>query len=123
LALSGSVVDVDYRGIGQWGVCSLQKEMTQHGIDYRRDLPRIKKQIDRVRQTMLEATAEKEWLTLVAIEFRTGDPQASVSARLRDLRKLGFKVFRRRRTEGQWEYRIWDRAEYYRLMAIKRKRQ
>ena len=117
------MVDVDYRGIGQCGVCSLQKEMTQHGIDYRRDLPRIKKQIDRVRQTMLEATAEKEWLTLVAIEFRTGDPQASVSARLRDLRKLGFKVFRRRRTEGQWEYRIWALADYNRLMAIKRKRQ
>jgi hypothetical protein len=51
-----------------------------------------------------------EWRTLAEIEALTGDPQASISARLRDFRKrkFGQHVVERRRREtrrGLWEYR------------------
>jgi hypothetical protein len=53
-----------------------------------------------------------QWRTLAEIEEITEDPQASISARLRDLRKERFgehEVARRRRGSGQrglFEYRI-----------------
>ncbi len=52
------------------------------------------------------------WLTLREISRITGDPEASISARLRDLRKAKFgshTVNRRRRGEasrGIWEYQL-----------------
>lgn len=52
------------------------------------------------------------WRTLGEIQMVTGDPQASVSARLRDFRKARFGghcVDRRRRgdeSRGLWEYRL-----------------
>ena len=52
------------------------------------------------------------WRTLGEIQAWTGDPQASISARLRDFRKARFGghcVDRRRRGEdsrGLWEYRL-----------------
>lgn len=56
------------------------------------------------------------WMTLREIADVTGDPEASISARLRDFRKDGFgklKVNKRRRgnpKRGLWEYRILMRA-------------
>lgn len=50
-----------------------------------------------------------EWRTLAEIEHATGYPQASISARLRDLRKFRFGshvIERRRRSPGQFEYRM-----------------
>ena len=49
------------------------------------------------------------WRTLAEIEAVTGDPQASISAQIRHLRKPRFgahQVSKRRRTEGQWEYSL-----------------
>jgi hypothetical protein len=49
------------------------------------------------------------WRTLREIEVALGFPQASISARLRDLRKPsfgGFVVKRRRRSSGTWEYQV-----------------
>ncbi len=52
------------------------------------------------------------WLTLREISQITGDPEASISARLRDLRKAKFgshTVNRRRRGDpkaGIWEYQL-----------------
>ena len=49
------------------------------------------------------------WLTLAELEERTGFPQASISARLRDLRKDkfgGYNIERRRRSQGTFEYRL-----------------
>lgn len=52
------------------------------------------------------------WRTLAEIAERTGDPEASISARLRDLRKErfgGHRVERRRRESpirGLFEYRL-----------------
>jgi len=50
------------------------------------------------------------WATLAEISAGTREPEASISARLRDLaNKYGYKKDRRRRgekTRGVWEYRI-----------------
>lgn len=52
-----------------------------------------------------------EWRTLREISLQTGDPESSISARLRDLRnKFGYVVNRRRRAglekRGVWEYSV-----------------
>lgn len=50
-----------------------------------------------------------QWMTLREIATETGDPEASVSARLRDFRHAGFTVSRRRRGEpssGTFEYQL-----------------
>ena len=49
-----------------------------------------------------------EWLALNRIARLSGAPEASASARLRDLRHLGFKVERKRVKEGGglWLYRV-----------------
>lgn len=54
---------------------------------------------------------DSQWRTLAEISAETHDPEASVSARLRDLRKDDFGAFvvnRRRRTmySGLWEYQL-----------------
>ena len=52
------------------------------------------------------------WRTLREIENHTGDPQSSISAQLRHLRKKrfgGYTVEKRRRGEGAkglWEYKL-----------------
>lgn len=76
------------------------------------DGARLAKQLDRVRDLMCDG----QWRTLAAIESATGSPQASVSARLRDLRKPrfgGLTVERRRvASGGLWEYRIkWGEVQ------------
>jgi len=70
------------------------------------DYDRLKKQLGRVFNLM----ADGKWRTLGEIAAALADPEASVSARLRDLRKPKFgnyKVPRRRRGSvkaGLWEY-------------------
>ncbi len=72
------------------------------------DKVRLNKQASRVWMQV----ASGRWLTLREIEDATGDPQASISARLRDFRKDrfgGHSIERRRRGEakqGLWEYRL-----------------
>lgn len=56
--------------------------------------------------------SDGHWHTLHDISLKTGDPEASVSARLRDFRKArfgGWHVQRRRASPGEWglhEYRV-----------------
>lgn len=53
--------------------------------------------------------AEGEWRTLGELAELTGDPEASISARLRAFRRPelgGWDVDRRRRPDGAWEYRL-----------------
>jgi hypothetical protein len=67
------------------------------------DNPRLTKQHEVVRDLMLDGA----WRTLAEIETLTGYPQASISAQLRHLRKErfgGYRVPKRRRSEGTWEY-------------------
>jgi len=79
-------------------------------IDPVLDPPRLGLQQRRVFQAM----AVGDWLTLAEIRERTGDPEASISARLRDLRKNrhgACLVERRRRgdpADGLFEYRLSD---------------
>lgn len=71
------------------------------------DTARLNAQLRRVRDLVIDG----QWRTLREIAAATGDPEASVSARLRDLRKLkfgGWTVKSRRRGEekrGIHEYR------------------
>lgn len=55
------------------------------------------------------ALADGRWRTLAELAAETGDPEASVSARLRDLRRPefgGHRIDRRRLTEGAFAYRL-----------------
>jgi hypothetical protein len=69
------------------------------------DTARLNDQLKRVMRLMLGGG----WHTLREISDATGDPESSVSARLRDLRKQrfgGWTVERRRRTQGTHEYQV-----------------
>jgi len=75
------------------------------------DAARLTNQIERIFALMSDGA----WRSLAAIEAETGDPQASISAQLRHLRKPrfgGHGVERQRVAEsGVWEYKLvpaWD---------------
>lgn len=73
------------------------------------DRARLNAQHKRVYRVM----ADEGWHTLAAVAAATGDPEASVSARLRDFRKArfgGHLVHRKRiRDTGLWVYRLtWN---------------
>lgn len=80
------------------------------GATYERPLDqyRLAGQLGRV----LGVMSDGQWRTLAELATATGDPEASVSARLRDLRKPRFGqlvVDARRRgdpTSGHWEYAV-----------------
>lgn len=70
-----------------------------------RDKPRLFPQLQRVGGAMKDGA----WRTLAQIGTVTGDPEASVSARLRDLRKPkfgGHEVERRHVSDGLHEYKL-----------------
>jgi len=81
--------------------------MTFDGAAYDalRDGDRLRSQLATVRRAM----SDNEWHTLLYLTTFTGAPEASVSARLRDLRKekFGGHVIERRHVyQGLWEYRM-----------------
>lgn len=63
-------------------------------------------------QRVYEAMSDHQWRTLGEISILTGDPEPSISSRLRDLRKARFgsyEVGRRRRGDakrGVWEFSV-----------------
>jgi hypothetical protein len=67
-----------------------------------RDGERLAAQAHRVFNVMRDGS----WKSLAEIEAATGDPQASISARLRDLRRAGFRVERRYVRDGLHRYRV-----------------
>lgn len=82
-----------------------------HGATFDRELdgPRLERQLDRVREYLRDG----QWRTLAEIRAAAGGSEASVSARLRDLRKPAFgghTVERQRvpgqETSGLWRYRL-----------------
>lgn len=83
-------------------------EFDGEAYNHEDDFSRLTGQIRRVYNVMIDGT----WRTLGEIEFVTGDPQASISAQLRHLRKVKFgefKVHKRRRgerTQGLFEYTL-----------------
>lgn len=79
--------------------------MTFSGATYdpAQDKDRLEKQLGRVYACMIDGG----WRTLPEIQRVAGGSEAAISARLRDLRKAefgGYKVSRRPRTIGLWEY-------------------
>lgn len=74
--------------------------------DHAKDYKRLKTQLDIVRDYMLQI--EDRWLSLANLSDCLGFPEASISARLRDLRKAKFGGYRvsRYRNEGTWFYRV-----------------
>lgn len=68
-----------------------------------RDGARLAEQGRRVLAYMLRMDCE---CTLAEIAKGTGDPEASISARLRDIRAAGFNVDSRHLRGGQWVYRV-----------------
>jgi hypothetical protein len=74
---------------------------------------RLTKQMGRVWTVMLRG----DWLTLREMASETGDPEASISAQLRHLRKArfgGYLIMKRRRgpdTQGLYEYRCVGRDD------------
>ena len=84
-----------------------------NGSDYNKkiDNQRLSGQIKRIYDLMIDGA----WRTLSEIASLTDDPEASISAQLRHLRKKRFGAFiveKRRRGEdeiGLWEYRLKER--------------
>ena len=72
--------------------------------DAAQDYERLSKQARRVYNCMSDGM----WRTLRTIADTTGDPEASVSARLRDFRKqrYGGLIVETTRTSGTWLYRL-----------------
>ena len=61
--------------------------------------------------SVFHVVKDGHWRTLAELAHETGYPEASISARLRDFRKLRFGAheLQRRRVNqdrGQWEYRL-----------------
>lgn len=70
--------------------------------DINRDGPRLGAQMQRVWSFMRDNC----WHSLAEISAATGDPQPSVSARLRSFRELGYKVERMYLKQGLHLYRV-----------------
>jgi len=73
---------------------------------YERDADRLKSQMKVIRAAMSDGA----WHTLAELAERSGYPEASISARIRDLRKPrwgGFEVQREFVRRGLWRYRMW----------------
>lgn len=70
------------------------------------DGPRLAEQAQAVHDHMEDGA----WHTLAEIHAATGAPEASASARLRDLRRVHGRTIERRRrgdpSAGLWEYRM-----------------
>lgn len=74
-------------------------------IEPDRDDDRLFAQLKRVKALM----SDGQWRTLAEISASVGDPQASVSARLRDLRKPrwgSMTVERKYKSRGLFQYRV-----------------
>lgn len=71
-------------------------------FDAARDGKRLNAQASDVFRLMQDG----KWRTLSEIADATGHPEASVSARLRDLRKVGYTVDREYVSRGLWRYRV-----------------
>ena len=74
-------------------------------FDHAQDGRRLGRQL----RTVIGLMQDGEWRTLSEISRATAYPEASVSARLRDVRKHSVPAWTmesRRRQRGLWEYRI-----------------
>ena len=75
-----------------------------HGSTF--DLERDGKRLGNQARRVFEVMRDGQWHTLEQIAERTGDPEASVSARLRQFRGFGMVVEREFVLRGLWRYRM-----------------
>ena len=90
--------------------------------DERVDGPRLHRQMDRIREYMLDHSRRGWWVTLRVISLDLGYPEASVSAQLRHLKKARFGGYglEKRRCGNAWEYQVLDplrKGEQIKLFA------
>lgn len=71
-------------------------------FDAKRDGARLNNQAADVYTLMKDGN----WRSLRQISEATGHPEASISARLRDFRKIGYTVERRFLSKGLWQYSV-----------------
>ena len=67
--------------------------------------------LNRQARAVFDVMKDERWHSLSVISASTGEPEASVSARLRDFRKPrfgGWTVNRRYVSQGLWEYQLED---------------
>ena len=83
------------------------KDFPGETFDRARDGARLAAQEQRVFTVMRDGA----WRGLKEISALTGDPEASVSARLRGLRHEGHTVERVYISRGLWHYRLKPRAD------------
>lgn len=79
-------------------------------FDATKDTARLNRQMELVYGVMKDGG----WYTLAEVSQRSGAPEASASARIRDLKKQkfgGHVVERRRRSKGVFEYRLLVRKQ------------
>lgn len=87
-----------------------REQMDPDGATFDPTLDRAR--LNRQAQVVFDLVKDHQWRTLREIAAATGEPEASISARLRDLRKVrfgGWIVDRRRRGDpscGIFEYRL-----------------
>lgn len=84
-----------------------QSELIFDGETYKHDRDSVR--LSRQLYAVLELMKDGKWRTLPEIAAKTNNPEASISARLRDLRKLRFgahTVEREYVTKGLFRYRL-----------------
>jgi len=89
---------------------ALASHRGQETFDEVRDGGRLFRQC----QDVFDAIRGGHWFTLAELSDATGHPQASVSARLRDLRKVkfgGHSIARDYVANGLWRYRLQINVE------------
>ena len=82
--------------------CAPARDFPGETFDRDRDGARLAAQEQRVFLVMRDGA----WRGLKEISALTGDPEASVSARLRGFRKMGYVVEGKYVSRGLWHYRM-----------------
>lgn len=93
-----------------FGQTSIERRFDGETYDPVRDGARLTSQLDRVYHFMKDG----KWRTLRTISEAANGTEASVSARLRDLRKSKFGrhvVLRRHIVNGLWQYKLEKQEE------------
>lgn len=76
-------------------------------------IPRDRVRLNAQAQDVFDHMEGGHWVTLQGLSWMTGHPEASISARLRDLRKPkfgGYKIEKRNLGGGTWQYRLGQGA-------------
>ena len=89
---------------GTWTSSSTAPDFDGETYEREKDHHRLTRQLDRVSAVLTDGC----WHSLSDLSERTGDPEGSISARLRDLRKekFGGHDVKRDRRGNTWFYRL-----------------